>query len=366
MSQVSLQPLPPAQEDSLETRDVLKQVAISHRYLAELKGVSQTIPNEAILINTLSLQEAKDSSEVENIITSHDDLYKAGLFPVGKSNHAAKEVQDYRSALQTGFKQASRHGLIRLSDILDIQQRLEKNRAGLRKLPGTDLRNQLTGEIIYTPPQSADEVEKLMSNLIDYINNEQLSQLDPLIKLALIHHQFESIHPFYDGNGRTGRILNILYLVNKGLLDLPVLYLSRYFIQNKSEYYRQLQAVRDHNDWEPWLLYMLKGLEITAKQTITLIQNIKVLIQDYKHRIRAELPKIYSQELLNNLFNHPYTKIDFVVNDLGVTRLTASRYLDQLVMKGFVKKQKLGRSNYYINIPLYSLLSNKSNLTYNV
>jgi len=353
--------LPFAEEQQLETRVVLKQAARSHRYLAELKGVSETIPNHAIIINTLSLQEAKDSSAIENIITTHDDLFKAVLFSEGNRNPAAKEVQDYRAALKQGFEQVSRQGIIRLGHILDIQQTLEKNRAGLRKLPGTELRNQASGELVYTPPQDGIEVERLMANLVCFINDDGLSDLDPLIKLALIHHQFESIHPFYDGNGRTGRIINILYLVAKGLLDIPILYLSRYFIQDKAEYYRQLQAVRENDDWEPWLLYMLKGIEVTAKQTIQLVQAIKRLMQDYKHRIRSELPKIYSQDLINNLFSHPYTKIEFVMNDLEVSRVTAARYLGLLVQDRFLTKHKLGRSNYYINQPLYALLSNIPN-----
>ena len=254
-------------------------------------------------------------------------------------------------------KQVSQQPIIRLATILGIQQTLEKNRAGLRKLPGTELRNHATGELIYTPPQDGIEVERLMANLINFINDDGLSSLDPLIKLAIIHHQFESIHPFYDGNGRTGRIINILYLVVNGLLDIPVLYLSRYFIQDKAEYYRQLQAVREHDSWEPWLIYMLRGIEITAKQTLQLVQAIKVVMQDFKHRIRSDLPKVYSQDLLNNLFKHPYTKIDIVMHDLQVSRITATKYLEQLVQNGYLDKHKLGRSNYYVNMALFSLLT---------
>lgn len=348
--------LPFKNETELETRPVLKQAAVAHRYLAELKGVAESIPNEAILINTLTLQEAKDSSEVENIVTTQDDLYKAEL----SSDYltpATKEVQDYAVALKQGFEQVRQQNLIRLSDILEIQQTLEGNNAGLRKLPGTELKNLQTGEVVYTPPQSHEEVETLMANLVEYINDDSLSECDPLVKMALIHFQFETIHPFYDGNGRTGRILNILYLVTQGLMDLPVLYLSRHIIRNKADYYRTLQEVRDTNNWEAWLLFMLQGIEQTAKQTIYLIQEIKTLMQRYKHGIREQLPKIYSQDLLNNLFRHPYTKIDFMVNDLGVSRLTATKYLEQLVEHGFLQKQKVGRSNYYINAPLCDLFA---------
>lgn len=352
----TIETLPIVNESDFETRAVLKKAASAHRYLAELKGVSVSIPNEAILINTLTLQEAKASSEVENIVTTHDELYKAGLFKDFLSP-AAKEVQDYASALKRGFDRVKQLELIRIGDILDIQQTLEKNNAGLRKLPGTTLKNIKTGEVIYTPPQDPQHLEMLMGNLLDYINDDALSDCDPLVKMAIIHFQFESIHPFYDGNGRTGRILNMLYLLRQGLLDLPVLYLSRHIISNKADYYQKLQSVRDSGDWQSWLLYMLDGVEQTARQTIELIVQIKALMMHYKHRIREELPKIYSQDLLNNLFRHPYTKIEFVVNDLKVSRLTATKYLGQLVEKGILEKQKIGRSNYYINTPLYDLFA---------
>ncbi len=349
--------LPLPQEPPLETVAVLRAAAKAHRYLAELKGVSASIPNEAILINTLALQEAKDSSEVENIITTHDELYKTTLLTDYPENPAAKEVQDYAIALKQGFAQIRQHRIIRLADILTIQQIMEKNDAGLRKVPGTNLKNQQTGELVYTPPQDAREIEALMTNLVNYINDDQLCTIDPLVKMAIIHHQFESIHPFYDGNGRTGRIINILYLVAQRLLDLPVLYLSRYVIQNKADYYRLLQETRASNHWEPWLLFMLEGVAQTAQQTIVLIQEIKQLMQQYKHGIREQLPKIYRQELINNLFKYPYTKIEFMMGDLNVTRITATKYLEQLVEHGFLHKEKIGRSNYYINKPLYTLFS---------
>ncbi|MBQ0798599.1 MAG: Fic family protein [Porticoccaceae bacterium] len=348
--------LPSVPTEALETPKILKKVASAHRYLAELKGTVGSIPNESMIINTLTLQEAKDSSEIENIITTHDELYKSTLFGEFTKNAAAKEVQNYAEALKRGFELIRHTGIIRITDILEIQQILEQNQAGFRVLPGTVLKNELTEKIIYTPPQEAQEVADLMANLAEYINVPELQKIDPLIKMAVIHHQFESIHPFYDGNGRTGRILNILFLVAQGLLNLPVLYLSRYITLNKPEYYRLLQSVRENNEWEQWVLYMLDGVESTAQQTIALINNIKTLMNDYKHRIRSSLPKIYSQDLLNNLFRHPYTKIAFIEQDLGVTRLTASRYLEQLVKQGFLVKEKIGRNNYYINVPLFNLL----------
>ncbi len=241
-----------------------------------------------------------------------------------------------------------------------IQQTLERNKAGLRKLPGTELKNAQTAEVIYTPPQHPQEIERLMDNLVQYINDDEVCTADPLVKMAIIHHQFESIHPFYDGNGRTGRIINMLYLVAQDLLDLPVLYLSRYLIKTKTDYYKNLQAVRDTGKWEPWLLYMLEGITQTAKETIMLIKSIKLLMRDFKQKIRKELPKIYRQELLNNLFNHPYTKIEFIMNDLDVTRLTAAKYLEQLVEIGLLHKEKIGRNNYYINQALVALFIDRN------
>ncbi len=351
----TLSNLPLNAPEQLESTEVLKKLAIAHRYLAELKGISASIPNEVILINTLTLQEAKHSSEIENIITTHDELYKAVLLDGPGANPAAKEVQDYATALKHGFIQVRKNKLIRLTDILAIQQSIERNNAGLRKIPGTGLKNTRTGEIVYMPPQDANEIVALMDNLVEYINDDSMCDLDPLIKMAIIHHQFESIHPFYDGNGRTGRIINILYLVAQDLLELPILYLSSYIIQNKAEYYKQLQQARAVNDWRPWLLYMLDGVEKTAKSTIKLIGQIKSLMQIYKNRMRMELPKIYRQELLNNLFNHPYTKIDFVMRDLSVSRITATKYLELLVEHHFLEKEKVGRVNFYINKPLFEL-----------
>lgn len=353
MSGFSLSPLPP--EVELETRAVLRKLASAHRYLAELKGKVATIPNESILINTLTLQEAKDSSEIENIVTTHDELYKNILFHEYASNPAAKEVNAYADALRTGFEQVHGDRLVTINRILEIHQVLEQNDVGIRRLPGTELKNDRTGEVVYVPPQDYQTIVDLLTNLEHFINDDAMLDADPLVKMAVIHHQFESIHPFYDGNGRVGRILNILYLVAQGLLDIPVLYLSRYIIQTKSDYYRLLQVVRDEQDWESWLLYLLHGIEVTSRQAIALIAEIKRLMQDYKHRIRSGLPKIYSQDLLNNLFRHPYTKIEYLQHDLGVSRLTATKYLKKLTEEGFVQKHKLGRYNYYVNQPLFNL-----------
>lgn len=341
-----------------ETKKVLKALPAAHAALAELKGVSATIPNQNILINTLGLQEAKDSSAIENIITTHDDLYKSGLELNTYRSQYAKEVQNYISALKKGYELVSGTGLLTNNNIIQIQAVLEENQAGFRKLPGTALKNASTGETIYTPPQNYDEIMRLMTNLEQYINDSSIQDCDPLIKMAVIHFQFEIIHPFYDGNGRTGRIINILYLIMQKLQSLPVLYLSNYIIKNKQDYYRLLQEVREKDSWEEWLLFMIKGVEQTARETIELTIKIRELMLDYKHRLRDNY-KFYSQDLLNNLFKHPYTKIEFIVNDLGVSRLTAANYLNKLANDKMLRKEKLGTGNYYINTELFNLLTTR-------
>jgi len=341
----------------LETKTVLKTLNRASRLLGELKGVVQTIPNENILVNTLTLQEAQDSSAVENIITTQDELYRAELAIDGGISIATKEVQRYAIALREGYAQVKRHGLITQPHIIKIQAALEQNNAGFRRTPGTKLMNDRTGEVVYTPPQHPDEIERLLQNLVVYINDDEICPLDPLIKMAIIHHQFESIHPFYDGNGRTGRIINILYLITQGLLDLPILYLSRYIIRNKQEYYRLLQGVRNDDGWEEWVVYMLEGVAQTAEATINLIREIKSLMQQYKVQLRKEQSRMYSQDLLNNIFRHPYTKIDFVMQELSVSRPTATTYLNTLTEMGMLTQHKIGRSYYYVNDKLISLLS---------
>lgn len=342
----------------IESKIVAKKLTEAHRALAELKGILSIIPNETILINTLGIQEAKDSSAIENIITTHDDLYKAELNFENFQEPNTKEVQNYIAALKKGFSLISESGMLTINDILEIQSLLEKNDAGFRKVSGTVLRNSATGKIIYTPPQDYKTILDLISNLEKYINDDSLCGFDPLVKMAVIHFQFESIHPFYDGNGRTGRIINILYLVMKGLLNIPVLYLSRYIIEHKMEYYKLLQEVRETGNWENWLIYILSGIEETSKETIVLIKEIQKAMLELKHKIRADY-KFYSQELLNNLFNHPYTKIEFLENDLGVSRITAANYLNKLAQDGILKKEKLKTGNYYINEKLFELLTRK-------
>ncbi|TXK93504.1 addiction module protein [Methylococcaceae bacterium CS1] len=352
-------PLLPLDKD-IESKTVLKKCAKAHQALAELKGIVPTIPNESILINTLSLQEAKDSSAIENIVTTHDELFKSDNLAQQFITLAAKEVFNYSTALQDGFKHVKNNDLLTSNYIKKIQAIIEQNNAGFRTQSGTTLKNEQTGEVIYTPPQTHDEIIELMSNLEKFINNDASCDWDDLVKMAVIHHQFESIHPFYDGNGRTGRVINVLYLIKQDLLSLPVLYLSRYINQHKQNYYRLLQTVRTDNEWEDWLLFMLTAVEQTSKQTVALIKEIKELMQRYKLQFSTELPKTYNQDLLNNIFSHPYTKIEFVITDLQVTRKTAAKYLDEMVGIGLLSKHKIGKDNYYLNDALYQSLLNVS------
>jgi Fic family protein len=338
-----------------ETAEILKKLTLATRKLAELKGVANSIPNQGILISTLGMQEAKDSSAIENIVTTHDELFKDDAFPDMFANPAAKEILRYRQALRVGFKQVRDHGLLTNNNIIEIQAELECNNAGFRKLPGTSLKNNL-GEVIYTPPQNPETIIALMRDLEAFINDDKLFAADPLVKMALIHHQFESIHPFYDGNGRTGRIINVLYLVKEKLLDIPILYLSRHIVRTKAEYYRLLQTVRENDSWEEWVLYMLTAIEKTASQAIITINAINKALIETKHSIRKK-HKFYSQDLINSLFTHPYTKIEFIEWDLKVSRLTAKKYLNALTEDGFLQKQKVWRVNYYINRVLSDVLT---------
>jgi Fic family protein len=351
-----LTPLPVPSRIELETPAVLRLAARAHRALAELKGAAATIPNESILIDTLALQEAKDSSAIEDIITTEDQLFQGDVSSGHFPSAASKEVHHYAAALKIGLARVREQEFLRLADVLEIQAALEQNRSGLRKLPGTVLKNQQTGEVVYEPPQDPAEVERLMGNFLEHFHRAEPGDLDPLVRMAVLHYQFESIHPFYDGNGRTGRILNLLHLVLHGLLDLPVLYLSRYIVRHKPEYYRGLQAVREDEAWEAWILYMLSAVEETSRETLTKVRGIRDLMQATKQRLRSDLPKLYSQDLLNNLFRHPYTKIEFIERDLGVSRPTATKYLGALETAGLVRKTKLGRTNFYINELLFNLL----------
>lgn len=355
MNEYKLPMLPP--DVDLETKSVLRQLARANRALAELKGYAATIPNKHILINAITINEAKDSSEIENIITTHDELYKS-MSQTGYKNPAAKEVVSYRTALWHGYQLVQEREMLTTNMIIDIHSQIENNSAGIRKLPGTVLRNGVTGEVIYTPPTGEREILDLMSNLGKYIN-EDYDGVDPLVKLAVIHYQFESIHPFYDGNGRTGRIINVLYLVLKELLDSPILYLSRYIIRNKTAYYTLLQEIRTKDRWEDWIVYILTGIEETAEETLALVKDINAEVEAVTAEIREKLPKIYSRELIDLLFYEFYTKIRYIEEGLGVSRRTAVNYLKALEEEGFLVSEKLGKERIYQNKRLFDLVKNQ-------
>ena len=354
----SLNKLPPNRKD-VETLVILRQTNKAATALAELKGIAKTIPNQAMLINAIVLQEAKGSSEIENIITTQDDLYKAITINKSSISSETKEVVNYRSALNFGFEFISKQGFLRVNDIIGIQQNLIDNNAGIRSTPGTVLKNDATEEVVYTPPQDKDEILNLLSNFIEHFNQD-VKELSPLINLAVLHYQFESIHPFYDGNGRTGRILNILYLIINKLIDIPILYLSSYIIENKSDYYKLLNQTNITGNWEGWILFMLKAIETTSLQTIDKISQIKILLDKTITEVQSKLPKIYKKELVELLFEQPYSKTEFVVKHLGVERKAASRYLKQIEKIGILESKKVGREILYINKELIKILKDKN------
>ncbi len=346
--------LPPKAE--IETRAVLKKTIPATRALAELKGLGKTIPNQAILVNSIILQEAKASSEIENIITTHDALFQAFSAKTTQFDPATKEVLRYREALWEGFSSLNDRPLLTTNLFIRIVQTIRANKAGIRNTPGTKVANAATGEVVFTPPEGEDIIRDKLKNLEDYIHAEDT--IDPLVKLALIHYQFEAIHPFSDGNGRTGRILNILYLTSNQLLDLPVLYLSKYIIEHKSDYYRLLRGVTEHQEWDPWILYLLDAVEQTAIHTRDKILAIRELLIKTLEITKERLPsRVYSKDLIELLFHQPYTKAQFLV-DAGIAeRKTAANYLKEIEKIGVLQNRKVGRENLYLNKELFEILS---------
>lgn len=347
--------LPP--KGQIESTAVLKKAIVAGRMLAELKGVGETIPDQSILINSLVLQEARASSEVENIITTNDVLFEAFSSADRFVDPATKEVLHYREALWEGFDLLNEKKLLTTNLFVRVFQTIKKNNAGIRNTLGTRIAEGSTGEVVYTPPEGEKTIRDLLRNLEQFIHQDGDS-IDPLIKLAIIHYQFEAIHPFTDGNGRVGRIINILYLVLKGLLNLPVLYLSKYIIDNKADYYLLLKGVTEKGDWEPWILYVLGAVEHTASFTKDRILKIRNLVEESLNTGREKLPaRVYSKELIELLFHQPYTKVEHVVKAGIAERKTAAEYLVELEKAGMLRKKKIGRENLYLNIKLYELLS---------
>ena len=346
--------LPPKAD--LETRAIMRKVVSAGRALAELKGIGHTIPNQAMLVNSLVLQEARASSEIENIITTDDALFRAFTAKTQRIDPATKEVLRYREALWDGYNALGKRPLLTTNLFIDIVQSIKENTAGIRKEPGVTIKNQATGEVIYSPPEGENVIRDKLRNLEEFIHADD--GIDPLIKLPLVHYQFEAIHPFADGNGRTGRIVNILLLVQKELLDLPVLYLSKDIIERKNDYYRLLRNVTESRAWEPWILYMLDAVKSTANLTKQRILAIRELMQETIIKAKNELPeRVYSKELIELLFRQPYTKIQFIV-DAGIAkRQTAAEYLKELEKIKILESLRIGKETLYLNLELFKLLS---------
>ncbi len=355
-------PLPPYGVD-LNTVRILKALASANRALGELAGRAASIPNQEILIDTLTLQEAHASSAVENIATTQDELFRAdGVLGESRASAATKEVMRYRRALKKGYRILIESGW-RVTErvIIDVYREITGRQDGFREKPayGGDPAER---RIVYVPPKELAEIKSLMRALLRYVNDVSPGPLDPLIRMALIHLQFESVHPFSDGNGRVGRVLNALYLAKTGLLDPPILYMSRTILQTRARYYQLLQSAREEDAWEDWTLYMLAVVEETSKASMRLVSGIHELMKKRKARMREVLPKLYSQDLLNNLFRHPYTRSRHVQRELGVSRATAIRWLGQLANAGLVEKRRAGRGDYYVNMELCELLQEASRL----
>ena len=345
--------LPPNAQ--VETVAVLKKAVGAARALAELKGLGQTIPNQAMLVDSLVLQEAKDSSAIEDIFTTNDVLFRSFAAKTSHVDPATKEVLRYREALWNGFDSLKVRPVLSINLLITIVQTIVGNDAGIRNVAGVVIANGVTGKTIYTPPEGEGVLRDKLANLEQFMHADDT--MEPLVKLALIHYQFEAIHPFADGNGRTGRVLGILFLTYKGLLDLPVLYLSRYIIEHKHDYYVLLRDVTEKGQWEPWILYILDAVEQMSIVTRDRILAIRSLMEQTMKRVNKELPKIYSKELVELLFRQPYTKGRFLV-DAGIAeRKTAAAYLHELERIGVLKSQKMGTETLYLNTKLYALLS---------
>lgn len=345
--------LPPAAE--LETKAVLKRVVAAHRALADLRGLASRIPNQGILINGIVLQEARLSSEIENVVTTSDALYMAAAGPDGKTDAATKEVLRYREALWHGYQRLKERPLT-TSLFVELVGIIKNADLDVRTTPGTKLANPATGEVIYTPPEGEAVLRDKLSNLEHFLYPDEPDELDPLVRMAVMHYQFEAIHPFTDGNGRTGRILNILWLVEQGLLDIPVLYLSHYILASKPDYYRGLRGVTESGAWVEWVLYMLEAVEQTARETGQRVLRILDLMEATRADIQERAPRIYSKDLVEVIFKHPYCKIQFLEEAKLAKRQTASDYLRTLAELGLLKPVKIGREMYYINERLFEEL----------
>ncbi len=344
--------LPPAGE--IESRDILIACISAMTELAKANALVKTLPNESVLVHTLPLQEARKSSEIENIVTTNDELYRVMISDKIQASPHTKEVLRYREALWTGMYSMRNRPIINTTLLEQICSRIREIQMGVRKHE-VKIQNATTKKVIYTPPTGYENIMRLLTNLEHFINDD--NGLQPLVKMAIMHYQFEAIHPFTDGNGRTGRILNILYLIHQELLDLPILYLSRFFIQNRSEYYRYLREVTEEGKWEQWILYVLAAVEQTSRETAHMIEGINTLIGNLATHAQGKTKAVEREGFVDLLFKWPYCKINIVERELKCSRVTATKYLNEIADLGLLDRVKIGRESYYINRNLIELLS---------
>ncbi len=347
----TLPDLPPLVD--VETKPILRSCIKARAAIAELKASGQLIPNQTVLINSIPLLEAQASSEIENIVTTTDRLFRYANDASQRADPATKEALRYRTALHHGFNMLSERPLTTATAV-EVCQIIKGSELNIRSTPGTALMNDATGQVIYTPPEGEGLLRDKLANWEHYIHTAE--EIDPLIRLAVMHYQFEAIHPFVDGNGRTGRVLNLLYLVDQGLLDIPVLYLSRHIIKNKAQYYQLLMNVTLNGAWEPWVLFMLEAIHVTAQWTTAKIHAIRMILNEAADQMRKKLPKIYSRELTELIFVNPYCRISDLVSSGIAKRQTAAVYLKSLSSEGILNEVKAGRENLYINPRLLALL----------
>lgn len=344
--------LPPAPE--IETKAVLKACIKAQASLATLRGMAGRIPNQGMLINIIPMLEAQASSEIENIVTTTDRLFQYADEEHAHADPATKEALRYRAALHRGCQLLTQRPLT-TSTAIDVCRTIKGVEIDIRKVPGTALMNDATQEVIYTPPEGEATIRDLLSNWEQFIHMER--EIDPLVRMAVMHYQFEAIHPFSDGNGRTGRVLNLLFLISENLLDLPILYLSRHIIRHKQEYYRRLLHVTTHQEWESWILYMLEAVHTTAQWTAAKIQAMCALMEKTREQLRADATKIYSHELVDLIFTQPYCRIHNLVDEGIAQRQTASKILRELAASNVLREVSVGREKVFINTALMNLLT---------
>jgi len=347
--------LPPQAE--IENRVILKKTITASRALSELKGAITNLPNPTLFIDTINLQEAQASSAIENIITTQDELFKASIAEKKNDNPATKEVMHYKDALWYGVEQIEKRPVLTTNLCIALVQIIKENQSSIRNAPGTQLKNPVTNTVVYTPPEGENVIREKLKNLEDFIHAED--SIDPLVKMAVIHYQFEAIHPFFDGNGRTGRIILLLYLKMTGLLDLPALFLSNYIMQHKADYYTNLRKVTEEGNWQNWIVYMLDMIEQTALKGRKQIAQIEELMSQMTTEIQQKLPKIYSKDLMEELFRLPYTKRN-QLEKAGLGNLkTVGNYLKELEKQGFLKSEQVGKEKLYLNFRLLEVLKGK-------